>query len=46
MFKVIMIVDNEEYIYGTYSDRNRANEIAIQVGMEREVTTRVEKVEK
>ena len=45
MFKVIMIVDNCEYAYGTYTDNNRANEIALQVREEREVDTFVEEVE-
>ena len=31
MFKVIMIVDNEEYTYGTYSNRDKANEIAMEI---------------
>jgi hypothetical protein len=42
MFKVMMIVDNETYTYGTYSDRNRANEIAIEVRESRQVETFVE----
>jgi hypothetical protein len=45
MFKVVMIVDDCEYTYGTYADRDRANEIAIQVRCEREVDTFVEEVE-
>lgn len=42
MFKVMMIVDNEIYTYGTYSDRNRANEIAIEVRVSRQIETFVE----
>lgn len=42
MFKVMMIIDNETYTYGTYSDRNRANEIAIEVRESRQVETFVE----
>lgn len=42
MFKVMMIIDNETYIYGTYADRNRANEIAIEVRASRQVETFVE----
>jgi hypothetical protein len=42
MFKVMMIVDNETYTYGTYSDRNRANEIAIEVRESRQIETFVE----
>lgn len=41
MFRVMMIVDGEEYVYGTYSDRDRANEIAMQVGYERDIDTYV-----
>lgn len=42
MFKVMMIVDNEIYTYGTYFDRNRANEIAIEVRASRQIETFVE----
>ena len=42
MFKVMMIIDNETYTYGTYSDRNRANEIAIEVRESRQIETFVE----
>ena len=42
MFKVIMIVDNCEYAYGTYSDRNKANEVAMLVREERKIETFVE----
>lgn len=45
MFRVMMIVDDEAYAYGTYADRNRANEIAMQVREEREIETYVEEVE-
>ena len=45
MFKVVMIVDNCEYTYGTYADSDRANEIAMQVREEREVDTFIEEVE-
>ena len=31
MWQVILCVEDEEYVYGTYNDRNKANEIAIQV---------------
>ena len=43
-FKVIMIVDGEEYAYGTYNSRHRANEIAMQVRDEREIETYVKEV--
>jgi hypothetical protein len=42
MFKVMMIIDNETYTYGTYADRNRANEIAIEVRASRQIETFVE----
>lgn len=42
MFKVMMIIDNETYTYGTYSDRNKANEIAIEVRESRQIETFVE----
>ena len=43
-FRVIMVVDDEEYPYGTYDSRNRANEIAMKVREERGVDTFVEEV--
>ena len=43
-FKVIMVVDDEEYTYGTYDSRNRANEVAMQVRDERGVDTYIEEV--
>ena len=43
-FRVIMVVDDEEYPYGTYDSRDRANEIALKVRDERDVDTYVEEV--
>jgi hypothetical protein len=43
-FKVIMVVDDEEYTYGTYDSRNRANEVAMKVRDERGVDTYIEEV--
>lgn len=43
-FRVIMIVDDEEYTYGTYESRDKANEIAMQVRDERDIETYVEEV--
>lgn len=37
MFVVYMEVDGEEYIYGRYDDRDRANEIALQVKEQRQI---------
>lgn len=41
-FRVIMIVDDEEYTYGTYESRDRANEVAMQVRDERDIETYIE----
>lgn len=40
-FNVIMVVDGCEYVYGTYTDRNKANEVAMYVRNERAVDTYV-----
>ena len=42
MFKVIMIVEDAEYTYGTYLDENKANEVALFVREQRDVETYVE----
>lgn len=44
MYRIMMIVEDEIYVYGTYSDRDRANEIAMQVREERDIQTYVEEV--
>ena len=36
-----MEVNGEEYVYGKYADRNKANEIAMQIRDERNVYTSV-----
>lgn len=41
MFKVVMIFGTEEYAYGTYSDRNKANEVAMMVRDERGCNVKV-----
>ena len=41
MFKVIMIIDGTEYVYGIWTNRNKANEVAMEVRNEREVETYV-----
>jgi hypothetical protein len=41
-FRVMMIVDDEEYPYGTYDSQHKANEIAMYVRAERGVETYVE----
>ncbi len=43
-FKVIMVVDDEEYTYGTYDSRDRANEVAMEVRDARGVDTYIEEV--
>jgi hypothetical protein len=42
MFKVMMVIDGENYCYGRWSDRNKANEVAMKVRSERGVETFVE----
>ena len=44
MFRVIMSIDGSEYTYGVYDDRNRANEIAMQVSRERNICVFVEEM--
>ena len=44
MFKVWMVIDEENYIYGTYADRNKANEVAMMVRETRNCDTWVEEV--
>lgn len=44
-FRVEMWVDGKWYEYGTWSDRNKANEVAMEVRDMRDVPTRVEVVE-
>lgn len=41
MWEIVMEIDGEEYTYGKYSDRARANEIAMQVRDERGVSVSV-----
>lgn len=44
MFKVIMIIDGCEYEYGTYENRDKANEVAMWVRDTRKVWVRVEEL--
>ena len=39
MFEIVMVVDGIEYIYGADTDRNRANEVAMEVHTNRDVET-------
>jgi hypothetical protein len=41
MWTVWMIVEDETYKYGTYSNRDKANEVAMQVRHERNINTYV-----
>lgn len=48
--KIIMVVDGEEYIYGSYpyntnEEKNKVNELAMKIREEREVGTYVKEVE-
>jgi hypothetical protein len=40
----MMIIDDEVYAYGTYADRDRANEVAMEVRDTREIETFVEEI--
>ena len=47
--KIMMIVDGEEYAYGTYpfktaEEKNRVNELAMQIRAERDCQTYIEEV--
>ena len=42
MFKVMMVVDGESYFYGAWKNRDKANEVAIEVRDSRGVETYVE----
>lgn len=44
MFEVIMIVDDQEWPYGTYTNSDKANEVAAYVKDERNVETYVREV--
>lgn len=49
MAKIVMVVDGEEYVYGTYpfetyEEKNKTNEIALRISKERGVYTYVEEV--
>ena len=44
-YRILMYVDGAWWPYGTYSDANRANEIAMQIRDEREVDVWVKEVD-
>ena len=44
MFRVEMCIDDVWYPYGTYADRNRANEVAMEVRDERKCWVQVVEV--
>ena len=48
--KIIMLIDDEEYVYGTYSfntsaEKNKVNELAMIIRDERECYTYIKEVE-
>lgn len=45
MFKVVMTVDNQDYVYGEYKNRDRANEVAMEVRNRRKIWVRVVEAE-
>lgn len=50
MAQIIMIIDEEKYVYGTYpfstiEEKNKVNELAIKIGSERDCQTYVKEVE-
>lgn len=50
MAQIIMIIDEEEYVYGTYpfstiEEKNKVNELAMKIGSERDCHTYVKEVE-
>lgn len=47
--QIIMYIDGEEYVYGTYpfdtsEDRNKVNELAMKIREERDCYTYIEEV--
>jgi hypothetical protein len=44
-YEVQMLVEGTWYHYGTWADRNKANEVAMEVRAERRVETQVVEVE-
>jgi hypothetical protein len=48
--KLIMYIEGDEYVYGTYSfntpeEKNKVNELAMRIREERDCYTYIEKVE-
>lgn len=48
--KIIMLIDDEEYVYGTYPfntnvEKNKVNELAIKIRDERDCYTYIKEVE-
>lgn len=41
MYEVVMEIDGKEYVYGNYYDRNKANEVAMQIRAERNIDVSV-----
>ena len=45
MYTIIMTIKGRDYIYGTYADRNRANEIAMDLRLTRDIEVGVYEAE-
>ena len=45
MYKVMMIIEGVAYPFGTYEDRDKANDIAIEIREMRRVETYIEEIE-
>ena len=44
MYRVMMLVDDKAYEYGKWEDKNRANEVAMEVRDQRMIDTYVEEI--
>ena len=44
MFRVIMVIDDEAYEYGKWDNRDKANEVAMEVREERGIETYIEEI--
>ena len=44
MFRVMMVIDGNAYEYGKWNDRDKANEVAMEVREERGLETYIEEI--
>ena len=44
MFRVMMVIDDNTYEYGKWNDRDKANEIAMEVREDRGIETYIEEI--